>query len=137
MKVIQTILLFSLCLLIFSCDEENLVNVTSLQQTKWAGTLNESYIGSMDEPISSIIGIGLFFISDNEGRYSLKWENIDQATEDTFEYTIDGKVLTIKNGTKLNGNWLFIQSDKDQMILEKGTSGENAYKGTLTLTRTH
>jgi hypothetical protein len=137
MKVIQKILLFSLCLLIFSCDEENLVNVTSLQQTKWAGTLNESYIGSMDEPISSIIGIGLFFISDNEGRYSLKWENIDQATEDTFEYTIDGKVLTIKNGTKLNGNWLFIQSDKDQMILEKGTSGENAYKGTLTLTRTH
>lgn len=137
MKVIQTILLFSLSLLIFSCDEENLVNVTSLQQTKWAGALNESYIGSMDEPISSIIGIGIFFISDNEGRYSLKWENIDQATEDTFEYTIDGKVLTIKNGTKLNGNWLFIQSDKDKMILEKGTSGENAYKGTLTLTRTY
>lgn len=137
MKVIQIILLFSLSLLIFSCDEENLVNVTSLQQTKWAGTLNESYIGSMDESISSIIGIGIFFISENEGRYSLKWENIDQATEDTFEYTIDGKVLTIKNGTKLNGNWLFIQSDKDQMILEKGTSGENAYKGTLTLTRTH
>lgn len=91
----------------------------------------------MDESVSSSIKTGIFFISENEGRYSLKWETIDQSTEGTFEYTINEKVLTIKNGTKLNGHWLLIQFDKNKMVLEKGASGESAYKGILTLTKPH
>lgn len=140
MKIIQTLFLFSIILLLFSCnDDENkesfIFSTTTLRQTQWSGTLNESYIASMDEHVSSTINVGIFFISENKGRYSLKWENIVQPTEDTFEYIVNDKILTIENGTKLNGDWLLIQFDKDKMILEKGTGGENAYKGVLTLKR--
>ena len=142
MKVVQTLLFFSLSLLLFSCDDEEnredfAFNAITLQQTQWIGTLDESYIASLDEPVSSTIETGIFFISKGEGKYSLKWENIDQPIEDIFEYTIDGKILTIKNGTKLNGNWLLLQFDKHKMVLEKGTGGDKAYKGVLTLTKRH
>lgn len=43
MKVVQTLLLFSLSLLFLSCDEEDKetldFNVRVLQQTRWTGTL--------------------------------------------------------------------------------------------------
>lgn len=60
---------------------------------------------------------------------------MDQPTESTFEYRIEEKVLIVENGGVLNGHWLLIQSDKDTMGLEKGTNGEGAYKGILTLKR--
>lgn len=129
------ILLFStICIL--SCDVDNDkpdFNTTSLKQTQWSGTLNESYIASMDNPVLSTIEVGIFFIDDKKGRYSLKWETIVQPTEDIFEYCINDKILTVENGTKLNGNWLLIQFDGNTMVLEKGTSGNGAYKGVLTL----
>lgn len=140
MKIIQMLLLFSMGFPLFiSCNDDKkedhiIFSTTALRQTQWVGTLNESYIASMDVPVSSIIKVGIFFTSESEARYSLKWETMDQPLEATLKYTISDKILTIEsNGTELTGKWLLIQFDKDKMILKKGTGGDNAYKGILTL----
>ena len=140
MRIIQILLLFSLSLFLSGCDSDEHKNglnfsTASLKQTKWKGSFDESYIASFGEPVSTTADAGIFFESETKGRYSLKWDTTDQPTESTFEYRIDEKVLIIENGGVLNGHWLLVRSDKDTLGLEKGTSGEGAYKGILTLKR--
>ena len=141
MRLVQILLLFSLNLFLSGCDSDDHKNslnfsAASLKQTQWKGTFDESYIASFGEPVSTTANAGIFFESETRGRYSLKWETMDQPTESTFEYRIEEKVLIVENGGVLNGYWLLTQSDKDTMVLEKGTNGEGAYKGILTLKRT-
>lgn len=136
MKIIQAILIFSLSLILFSCDNEGKGNLdfstVSLKQTQWSGTFEET-----DKYGTSTANVGLVFYTENEGRYSVVWET-QLKNEASFKYSIDEKILTITNtGVGLDGRWLLLKSDKDKMVLEKGTGGEGAYKVILTLTRTN
>lgn len=87
----------------------------------------------MGAHVSATANMGFFFESEDHGRYSMKWENLDKVNESPFEYTIDDKLFIISNGDYLNGTWLITQFDKDNLVLEKGTNGEGAYKCILTL----
>lgn len=138
MKVLQTLLLLSLSLFIFSCNNGEIkndfnFNAIALKQTKWTGTFEEFYLTSSGEPVYTNANAGIFFDSEKKGRYSLKWDTMTQVTESTFEYHINDKILIIENGGTLKGHWLLIYSDKNKMVLEKGTGGDGAYKGIMTL----
>lgn len=138
MNIIKVFLYFTLCLFVLSCQDdvkELNLNGAYLKQTQWVGTFNESYIGSMGAHISATASTGFFFESENHGRYSMKWENLSQANESPFEYTIDDKLFIISNGDYLNGTWLITKFDSNKLVLEKGTNGEGAYKCILTLER--
>ncbi|WP_071145530.1 hypothetical protein [Bacteroides ihuae] len=135
MKIIQAILIFSLSLILFSCgDDDNIdFNAASLEQTQWSGTLKETDAWGNGEYTANI---GMIFYSEDKGRCSVK-RGDDSPFEYDFDYSIDGKILVLneKKGD-LDGYWLLIQSNKDKMVLEKGTGGDGAYKGTLTLKKT-
>lgn len=142
MKIIQTILIFSLSLILFSCGDDDkdelnkdeIKNAISLKQTRWAGIFKDT------EKYRSGASVGLFFYTEKDGRYSLLlgWGTTAVKNEGDFNCSIDEKILTITNtGIELDGRWLLIQSDKDEMVLEKGTGVNGAYKGTLTLTKTY
>ena len=138
MKVLQILLLLSLSLFTFSCNKDEdkndfNFNATVLNQTKWTGTFEESYLTSSGEPVYTNANAGIFFDSEKKGRYSLQWDTMTQVTESTFEYHINDKILIIENGGALNGHWLLVYSDKSKMVLEKGTGGDGAYKGIMTL----
>lgn len=93
------------------------------------GTLDRSYI-SYGEKVSTTHDVGLIFYSESDGK-----SNVD-TDESNFQYSIDERMLIITNGDSfLNGHWLLIGAEKDKLVLENGTGGENAYKGLLTLTR--
>lgn len=134
MKIIQAIILFSLSLILFSCDNENTeafdLSIESLKQTRWTGTFEDSFMEG-SESVTRTFEAGIFFVSDDSGDCSL-----DTAVE-PFKYTINEKVLTIQSNSLFKGNWLLVNQSKDRMVLEKGTGGEGAYKAILTLTKTH
>lgn len=135
MKIIQTILIFSFSLFLFSCNKENNnhfgFDTKSLKQTQWTGTLSESF--KFDEQqISRTYNVGIVFYTESNGKCNV------ETNESGFNYSINEKLLTITNGeSEMNGRWLLIQLDENKMTLEKGTGGENAYKGILTLNRTY
>lgn len=141
----RIILLLFLNLLLLGCGDDNMdnidFNVDFLMQTKWKGVLKESSI-SDNQPQTETWSVGLFFITNDGGEYTL--QNTDhgrQPLEYTFEYFIDGKILKINQGwgagRSLDGNWLLIQSDQDNLVFEKGTGGEGAHMVTMTLKRVH
>lgn len=118
-------------------DDNLEFNVSFLKQTQWVGTFSESYIGSMGAHVSATANTGLFFESEEYGRYSIKWESMTQVTESPFEYAIDDEIFIISNGNYLSGSWLITQFDLDKLVLEKGTNGEGAYKCILILERVY
>lgn len=139
MKTFKTMLILSLSLILFSCDKDNKndkeifdFSTTTLKQTQWNGTLKETDGWGNGEYVAYI---GLVFYSETEGRCSIKKDK-SLPFEYDFKYSIDGKMVTI-DGIKgdIDGHWLVTQFSKNKMILEMGTSGNGAYKGTLTLTR--
>lgn len=143
MKIVQAILIFSLSLILFSCGDDDkdeikkdeIKSAISLKQTRWAGTFEDT-----EKYRILSASVGVFFYTEKDGRYSLilGWGTTMEKNEGDFNCSIDGKILTITNtGIVLDGRWLIIQSDKDKMVLEKGTGLNGAYKGTLTLERTN
>lgn len=135
MKIIQVILICSLSLILFSCDNDDNTeklsfNVESLKQTRWAGTFEDFFMEG-SKPASRSFEAGVIFVSEDSGDCSL-----DTAVE-PFKYTVNGKVLSIQSNSLFKGNWLLVNQSQDRMVLEKGTGGEGAYKAILTLTRTH
>ncbi|MCD7923558.1 MAG: hypothetical protein LUI85_02225 [Bacteroides sp.] len=135
MKIIQAILICSLALILFSCDNDDNTeklsfNVESLKQTRWAGTFEDFFMEG-SKPTSRSFEAGIIFVSKDSGDCSL-----DTAVE-PFKYTVNGKVLSIQSNSLFKGNWLLVNQSQDRMVLEKGTGGEGAYKAILTLTRTH
>lgn len=46
----------------------------------------------------------------------MKWENLSQANESPFEYTIDDKLFIISNGDYLNGTWLITKFDSNKFV---------------------
>lgn len=134
MKIIQVIILFSLSLILFSCDNENTealnFSIESLKQTRWAGTFEDSFMEG-SETVTRTFEAGIIFVSEDSGDCSL-----DDAVE-PFKYTVNEKVLTIQSNSLFKGSWLLVNQSKDKMVLEKGTGGEGAYKAILTLTRNH
>lgn len=139
MKAFKTMLILSLSLILFSCDKDNKgdkksfdFSTTTLKQTRWNGTLKETDDWGKGEYLAYV---GMVFYSETEGRCSVK-RSESSFFEHNFEYSIDGKMITInEKKAKIDGNWFVNQFSKNKMILEKGTSGNGAYKGTLTLTR--
>lgn len=138
MKSFQAILIFFLSLILFSCDKDDKdsfdFSTTTLKQTQWNGTLKETDAWGDGEYIANI---GMFFYSETKGECSVK-RGAASPFEYNFDYSIEGKILTIneKKGD-LDGHWLVIQFDENKMTLEKGTSGNGAYKGILTLNRSN
>ena len=134
MKTIQVIILFSLSLILFSCDNENTetfdLSIESLKQTRWAGTFEDSFMKG-SETVTRTFEAGIIFVSDDGGDCSL-----DTAVE-PFKYTVNEKVLHIQSNSLFKGSWLLVNQSKDRMVLEKGTGGEGAYKAILTLTKTN
>jgi|WetSurMetagenome_2_1015567.scaffolds.fasta_scaffold86093_2 hypothetical protein len=137
MKVTQAILVFSLSLILLSChnddnDNNNRLDFSALglKQTQWKGT----FLRELNER-KSTESAGIIFYSDNKGLYSV------QGAEYNFEYSIDGKMLKIKDTGDVigdfDGYWLLIQSDKNKMVLTNGTGDENDGKATLNLTRNY
>lgn len=109
-------------------------NEISLSQTQWTGTLEETDVWGDGKYTANI---GMIFYSENTGRCSVK-KGDTSPFQYNFEYVLEDRILTIKEKKgDLDGHWLFIQSDKNKIILEKGTGGDGAYKGTLTLTRNY
>ncbi|WP_321481057.1 hypothetical protein [uncultured Bacteroides sp.] len=110
------------------------MNTRSLEQSQWSGTLNETDAWGNGEYTAEI---GMIFYSESKGRCSVK-RGDESPFEYDFEYSVDAKILIIheKKGD-LDGHWLLIQSDKDKIVLEKGTGGDGAYKGVLTLKRNY
>lgn len=133
MKIIQAIIIFSLSLILLSCNNENVENPTfsieSLKQTRWTGTLEDSFMEG-SELTTRTFDVGIIFVSEDSGDCSL---NTDV---DPFKYNVKEKVLNIQSNSLFNGSWLLVNQSKNRMILEKGTGGEGAYKAILTLTRT-
>lgn len=135
MKSIQVILIFSLSLILFSCDnDDNIRNFNfsaeSLKQTQWTGTFQDTFMEG-SKPATRTFDAGIIFVSEDSGDCSL-----DTAVE-PFKYTVNEKVLSIQSNSLFKGSWLLVNQSKDRMVLEKGTGGEGAYKAILTLTRTH
>jgi hypothetical protein len=134
MKVPQLILAFSLSLILFSCHNDDNdkfdFSASSLKQTQWKGTFLRELNGR-----KSTESAGIIFYSDNKGLYSV------QGAEYNFEYSIDGKMLKIKDTGDVigdfDGYWLLIESDKNKMVLTNGTGDENDGKATLNLTRNY
>lgn len=128
------ILLLFLCTISFiSCsdDEESSLefNEAFLKQTQWTGTLDRSYIW-YGEKVSTTHDVGFIFYTESEGK-----SNVD-TDESNFQYSIDERMLIIINGDSyLNGHWLLTGAEKDKLVLENSTGGEDAYKAVLTLTR--
>lgn len=134
MKTFRILLLLSLSLFTFSCDKNNeennfIFNAEYLKQSQWSGTFTKTNSGKTETA-----NFGVVFYTEADGKYSIKWEYASEAEEGTFDYSINGKMLIVTNGY-IKGNWLLIQLEKDKMVLEQGTGGENAYKATLNLTR--
>lgn len=128
-------LIFSLSFMLFSCENDEIENLNFnteyLKQTQWIGKLHESERLN-GETINHDYNVGLIFYTDNEGRSNVG------SYDSNFKYSIDNKLLTITKGYGvLNGKWLLIQFDKEKMVLEKGTGGDDSYKATLTLTKKH
>lgn len=137
MRIIQAILVFAISILIFSCNESESdngkisFNAESLKQTQWKGVLEESFIAD-GQKVSQSYNVGILFYSEKNGKSSVG------TYESSFDYSIDNKLLTITNGdSDMNGKWLLLQFDDSKMTLEKGTGGQEAYKGILTLTRSY
>lgn len=111
-------------------DDDFEFGTSTLKQTQWIGNLTESDNGKTNNA-----NIGIVFYSVSDGKYSIKWDYNTETEESIFNYSIDGNFLIIEGWIDIQGSWLLIQSDKDTMILEKGTGATDAYKATLTLKR--
>jgi hypothetical protein len=78
----------------------------------------------------SVIGIVFY---TNEGNFGIKKKA--GVIEDTFTYSVDGKMLIIKQNSYLSGKWFLIEKTKNRMVLEINTGGGYVYKGVLVLDR--
>ncbi len=139
MRTIKLMLLLAFGTLLFSCndnDDEFKFDSSSLKQTKWNGTMNESYLRDGKE-LSFKLNVGLLFYSETDGEFSYIYEKEPSPTDGTFKYSIDGKMLIINHALQLSGHWLVVHIDKNKMILEKGTGGDDSYNATITLTRSN
>lgn len=143
MKIIETLSIISLSLIFYNCKDDNQDNFNFtpefLNQTQWKGVLTESFVLE-DQPYEWIYNVGFFFETTNRCRYSLKLESAERASKDVFGYSVQGKILEVNksgSGRTLDGSWILIQHDQNRLILEKGTGGDGAHKGRLTLTRVH
>lgn len=138
MKTIKTLLFLSLSILLLSCgddgnDDLNL-DVESLKQTSWGGSMVQSYIGGESIRKSEV---GIIFYTTENGQYDIKGEgNIDPEIT-RFEYSVDDKMLFIKGNGSLKGYWLLIEKSKNRIVLEQSSGGDYSYKATLTLARAH
>lgn len=134
-NMLVLIALFFSVISLGSCsnDDNNFEFSTSLlKQTQWNGTLQETDDWGNGEYVAYV---GLVFLSENMGKCSVK-RGDTSPFEYNFEYSINGNMLYISEGKgDLNGYWLLIHFDENSIIVEKGTGGEGAYKGVLTLTR--
>jgi hypothetical protein len=126
---------FSVILLFFGgCkdsnnDFENLhLDPESLQQTSWKGSLTETFEDNNVE--ESVIGITFY---TQEGNLGIKKKA--GVMEDTFTYSVDGKMLIVKQNSYLSGKWFLIEKTKNRMVLERHTGGGYVYKGVLILDR--
>lgn len=133
MKTIKTLLFLSLSILLFSCsDDDDKLDLASLKQSVWKGTL---IVGS-DSEITRKGSVGLAFYTEDKGYYDLIYEDQTNYTYDeNFEYYVNGKLLQIKYGTMISGSWLLVSKNKDTMVLENGTSGNPRLKTTMILKR--
>ena len=136
-KLNLILLVFAICIFIVSCNESESENgkisfsAESLKQTQWKGILEESFIAD-GQKVSQSYNVGILFYSEKNGRSSV------DTYESSFDYSIDNKILTITNGdSDMNGKWLLLQFDDSKMTLEKGTGGQEAYKGVLILTKSY
>lgn len=134
---IKIVSLFLLLVFLGACDknQDNLqLTSASLSQTRWNGTLEEiNAEGSLGKTKKS--QVGFFFVSESKFNYSILWEGHTQGSDlYDYGYTINNKVISF-DAVFIRGNWHINYYDGKRMVLEKGTSGEGAYKGTLTLTK--
>lgn len=136
MKTIKILLLLSLSLIISSCSDDKKDNheLDSLTATSWEG----EFIQEKDGEITRKGSIGIEFTTDNQGIFSLIYEDdssLDYGT--SFAYIVNPNLLVIHTGagyaSVLYGNWLVVSSKKNSMVLQKGLSNEGAQKDIMIL----
>lgn len=105
----------------------------SLNQTRWKGTFTEiNYDGGARNEIRKS-EVGFFFVSESKVNYSIFWKHTNNVSElNDYEYAVKDKIVSF-NAVFIRGNWLLTDYDGKKMILEKGTTGERAYRATLEL----
>ncbi len=141
MKVVQLILVVSLCLLFFNCgdDDKDGINFSGagLKQTLWTGTFYKSYMtnGKVSE---NLYDIGVIFYSETEGKTTVTPRTTpENLYESNFSFSINEKLLSITNGGDIEGQWLLVESNSSYIKLVQGTGGENASEKVLNLNRVY
>ncbi|WP_139822877.1 hypothetical protein [Massilibacteroides vaginae] len=128
MTFFKSLFLLSFTAIIFSCsndDEAFKFNTESLYQTTWEGI---ELVTDGDEIIRTINVVMQFFTTDS-GQYILKEEGYSTGIYE-FKYSIEGKIMDIKDGPLFSKRTL-LDFSKDRIVLE----AIGSYKVTLTLTR--
>jgi len=139
MKVIHIVIVAFLSFLLFSCSDDDNDSLdfsgSALEQTKWTGTLDQSYMSNGMQQNDTYL-IGVIFYTGTEGKTSVTLEpNPNYSYDSDFTFSIKGKSLIITNGGKLEGYWLLVESNHKKMVLEQGTGGDASSKKVLTLNR--
>lgn len=134
---IKTFVILFMIIISIACSKDsdnNELNFSEkfLKQTQWKGVLHETDKWGKGE---YVVDIGLVFYTENKGKCSTKRGETPPFEYD-FDYSINGYMLYISEMKgDIDGYWLLIQFDDNLIVLEKGTGGDGAYKGVLTLTR--
>ncbi len=139
MKVIHIVIVAFLSFLLFSCSDDDNDSLdfsgSALEQTKWTGTLDQSYMSNGVQQNDTYL-IGVIFYTGTEGKTSVTLKpNPNYSYDSDFTFSIKGKSLIITNGGKLEGYWLLVESNHKKMVLEQGTGGDASSKKVLTLNR--
>lgn len=128
MKMFKDLFLLMLCLLLVDCndDEENFrFDGAFLKQSTWEGT---SVVTNKGE-IIRMSNVEMQFFTETNGQYILKSPGSSTGVYD-FKYSIEGKIMNIKDGPLL-GMHTLLEMSEDKMVLEELDS----YKVTLTLNK--
>lgn len=112
-----------------SCNKDDnddfVFSTESLKQTNWEGT--EVVIDG--DQIIRTIDVTIQFFTADSGQYILKEEGSETEVYN-FKYSIEGKIMDIKDGPLYSKRTL-LECSKDKMVLEAFSS----FKSTLTLNR--